>query len=396
MPKLTKTVVDNAKAPEKGDEWWWDTEVPGFGLRVQASGRKTYVVRYRNASHTQRKMTIGRACDMTPDKARDLARKVFTAVAEGRDPAVEREEARSAPTTQDLRDRFMKEHAIPFKKPRSAALDETNWRLHVLPKHAGKKVAEWTKADVVKLQAELAKTPALANQIVALLGKAFNLAEDWGWRPQNSNPCRRLKKFRLKTRDLILSVPDTAAVDQACTELTSAGELDLPMAALARLWMITGCRNSEIRTARREWVSFDLKALLLPDSKVGQREIPLPDAALDIVRELDAVYGAGREWLIPGRLAGEPLKSPWKRWKKIAARAGVSTRSTPHTLRHTVGSIGHRAAGLSQKQIAMQLGHRQMSTTERYIHGEQSEQAQVATKIANVITGGWKRETEAA
>lgn len=395
MPKLTKVFIENAipNTSAEGittDAWYWDNEVPGFGLRVQPSGRKTFVVRYRNQLGTQRKMTVGRACDLTPEQARALARKAFAAVAEGKDPAAERQEAKEAPNTQDLRDRYQREHAIPFKKPRSAEEDDGIWRRYILPKHAAKKVAEWTKADVLKLQGELADKPAAANSVIALLGKAFNLSEDWGWRPQNSNPCRRVKKYKLKKKAMFLSLEQVGAVDHALDELVAEASIGRPMAALTRLWLITGCRNSEIRTAERAWVNFDLKALMLPDSKVGTREIPLPDVALDIIRGLDEAYGADRKWLIPGRIAGQCLKSPWAMWKRIAKRAGVPLQATPHTLRHTVGSLGHRAAGLSQKQVQMQLGHKQMSTTEIYIHGAQSEQAKAAEKIAEVITVNWK------
>ena len=99
MPKLTKTLVDNAKPPATGDAWIWDAEVEGFGVRVQASGRKTYVVRYRTAdsSRTQRKMTLARCSDVPPDKARELARKVFAQVAEGNDPAADRKPSKAAP-----------------------------------------------------------------------------------------------------------------------------------------------------------------------------------------------------------------------------------------------------------------------------------------------------------
>ncbi|WP_191060719.1 Arm DNA-binding domain-containing protein, partial [Geminicoccus harenae] len=90
MPKLTKTLVDGLKPGEK-DQWIWDTEAPGFGVRVQPSGRKTYVARYRTIDgKVQRKMTVARCTDMPPDRARDLARKVFAAVAAGEDPAAQR------------------------------------------------------------------------------------------------------------------------------------------------------------------------------------------------------------------------------------------------------------------------------------------------------------------
>ncbi len=90
--KLTRTLVDKTEAPATGDVWIWDTELNGFGLRVQAGGRKTYVIRYRtkDAARTQRKMVIARCSDMPPEKARELARKEFAKVAEGLDPAAER------------------------------------------------------------------------------------------------------------------------------------------------------------------------------------------------------------------------------------------------------------------------------------------------------------------
>lgn len=385
MPKLTKTAIDNAK-PEAGkDVFLWCSELPGFGARVQPSGRKTYVVRYRNQSGTQRKMTLARCCDMPPEKARELARKTFGSVAEGKDPAADKRDAREAPTMADLWDRYLKEYATVFKKPSSVESDKGTWRRYIETPLGKKKIAEVNKTDVTKIVSGLSDRPASANHVVALLGKMFNLAEDWELRPINSNPCRRWKKFKIAERECILSPEQIAAVDKAMDEMVTEGDLMPAMAALVRLWMITGCRNAEIRTAERSWVDFNRQLLLLPDSKVGQRRIPLPDAAIEIIKTLPE-----GKWLIPGRISGQPLKSPWGMWKRIAERAGVPLESRPHDLRHTVGSLGHDS-GLSQKQIQQQLGHRQMSTTERYIHGMQSAQSKAARKIADVITSNWAK-----
>ncbi len=99
MPKITKQLIDSTNPTTDKDIWIWDTEVQGFGVRVRSGGRKTYMVRYRtkDAARLQRKMVLCRCSDAPPDKARGMAREVFTAVARGEDPVAAR-----APSTVKL------------------------------------------------------------------------------------------------------------------------------------------------------------------------------------------------------------------------------------------------------------------------------------------------------
>ncbi|WP_244206960.1 site-specific integrase [Caballeronia pedi] len=172
-------------------------------------------------------------------------------------------------------------------------------------------------------------------------------------------------------------------------------EDDIPqaMADLVRLLLITGCRLNEVMSARREWIDRDRRLLLLPDSKVGQRRIALPTAAMEIIeRILDDESGS--DWLIPGRAAGEHLKHPHAMFKRIKARAKLPADLRPHDLRHTAGSLAHMA-GLSQKQVATMLGHRQLATTERYLHGFASDHARAVETVGNVISANFRREVAA-
>lgn len=390
MPKLTKTVIDHLK-PAGAETYAWCAELPGFGVRVLASGRKTYVARYRTAAGQQRKQMLGRCCDLAPEKAREMARKVFALVAEGKDPMAERaEKAARQQTVADLRDRYMAEHARPFKKPASVVNDEGNWRLHIIPRLGGRLVRDLTKADVTRLVGELAAHRAVANQCIALLSKAFALAEEWGWRAPGTNPCRGVKKFKLAERETILSLEDICALETAMVDLHAEGRISRGVVGLIRLLLLTGCRLTEIMHAERAWVDADRRLLLLPDSKTGQRRIALSAAAMQEIEDLPA----GR-WLIAGRTADQHMVNPHGAWSMIKARARLPARMRLHDLRHSVGSLGHMA-GLTQRQVKVQLGHKNMATTERYLHGSHDEAAMVAEKVAAIIQAARASAREAA
>lgn len=382
MPKLTKKMVDATEPKSTGDVWVWDSDVHGFGMRVQASGRKTYVVRYRTRDNVQRKQTIARCSDMPPDQARDLARQIFVSVAQGMDPmAAKHEEKKASVTVEDLQKRYDREWAKPYKKPSSRLVDETNWRLHIIPAMGSKLVREVTRADILTLHGSLSEKPAVANQCMALLSKAFNLAEMWEWRPENSNPCRGVKKYTIQPRELILNVDQIKQLDTTLDKLLAAKKIRKPMVDLVRLLMLTGCRLREIMDARREWVDEARNLLLLPDSKTGQRKIYLSPAAMRIIGGISKK----ETWLIPGRGEGVHMDTPYTAWSVIKKAAGLPMELRLHDLRHTAGSLGH-AAGLSQKQIQILLGHKQASTTERYIHGQRGDEVKVMHVLAEAMS----------
>lgn len=383
--KITKSFID--KLTDTGqDLTYWDTELPGFGVRMQPGGRATYMVRYRTKEGIQRKQKLGRCCDFPPDKGRELARKVFAQVAEGKDPRAEQQELKEAPTVADLERRYTAEHAGPFKKQASQRSDEKNWRLYILPALGTKKVRSVTEADVLKLFGGLAEKKATANQVLALLSKAFNLAEKWGMRQRHTNPCEGVKKFAIAEKELILNPDQIKALNATLLLMVATGKLRADFADFIRLLMLTGCRKTEIMHARASWVDLHQGLLLLPDSKTGQRRVVMSQAALEIAEEL---VKDGREWLIPGQRNGQPLQTPYKVWAAIKEAAGLPRELRLHDLRHTAGSLAHMH-GATQKEIQQLLGHKQMSTTERYIHAGQGSAGKTAGMLANVISGAWE------
>lgn len=354
MPKLTKTLIDST-LKARADVWLWDSEVPGFGVRIQPSDRRTYVARYRNKAGRQRKLTIARVCDMPPQQARDMARQVFTRVAGGDDPAMEKKELRSGEKVSDLCARYL---ATCKLKPSSLKNARINVRVHIIPAIGSMPVSAVTQADIRKLHERMHKTPTTANRVLSLASAMFRMVEV-------PNPCRGVRKYQEHERDTILSR------EQVRELVAKLQGMPVGFSRMVRLLLLTGCRKSEIKDAKVEWVDFNQKLLRLPDSKTGPKNVALSDAALDIIREADGLY------ICPGVRTDRPIQSVGRYWKQLCLQ-GVRI----HDLRHTVASHAF-AAGLTQREVADLLGHRKLSTTSRYI------QATGRVRAADVVSGLW-------
>jgi hypothetical protein len=117
--RLTKRVVD-ASEPSESRYIVWDSELNGFGLRVEASGAKTFVVRYRadggGRTAPQRFVTIGRFGNLTVEQARKQAKVVLGGVAVGEDPADERRTKRMEMKMIGLIDLYEEEVLIAAEK----------------------------------------------------------------------------------------------------------------------------------------------------------------------------------------------------------------------------------------------------------------------------------------
>ncbi|MEO1087015.1 MAG: integrase arm-type DNA-binding domain-containing protein, partial [Acidobacteriota bacterium] len=190
-----------------------DTEIAGFGLRIYPTGRKSFLITYR-AKGRQRFYTLGRFGELTVQQARAEALETLGRARKGADPSGARREARRAPKMEDLADRHIQDHAKIRNKPRSVKRDRRAWDRCVLPKLGKRRVKDINRADVARLMTEMAETPAMANKVLTLLSKAFNLAEIWGWRPEGSNPCRHVSRFKEESRDRYLSESELQRLGQ--------------------------------------------------------------------------------------------------------------------------------------------------------------------------------------
>ncbi len=187
VPKLTAKIVREAPFATGSSYYLMEgrsrRSLRGFGIRVYRT-KKEYVVRYRGKPHT-----IGRT-DLIPLRvAREEARKLLLGLLHGKQLAFSRK------TMEDLAADYLRRHARPHKAARSAKEDDRMWRLYVLPRLGSRLVHEITAEQLQDLHVAMAATPFAANRVLALLSKAFNLAELWGWRERGSNPTRGIQRY---------------------------------------------------------------------------------------------------------------------------------------------------------------------------------------------------------
>lgn len=359
--KLTKKAVEAVEPVPGREVFAWDSQVKGFGLRVYPTGRRVYLVQYRDRDGRTRRVVIGQhGSPWTADEAREDAKVKLLAAAKGQDPAHERDARRRAPTVAEAAARYLAEHAEIKKKPRSLAEDKRIIETKIVPHLGTLKLRSLTRRDVLDWQTKLGNGKVQTNRALAVLSKLCRLAETWELRPAGSNPCHGVPRARESKRARLLSAADLARLGNALT----AHEKRYPSAVLLfRLLILTGCRLREVMTA--DWSAVDLpgKVLHLADSKTGPRDVSLnaPAAAL-----LAAVPAADRKGPLIRGEGRAALVNPYKAWAAVCTAAKLADLRI-HDLRHAFASSG-AAAGDGLPIIAALLGQAQLSTTERYSH----------------------------
>lgn len=398
--KIGKRTVDALKAgPERFTAW--DTDIAGFGVRVSTTGRKTYILKYRvggGRAGRMRLATIGNHGTLTPDQARDTAKLWAAEVAAGGDPAGVRLDKRNAPTVNELLDSYLSAHAGKKNKASTEANARRLVEKVIKPALGKLKAADVTLADVDRFHAARSATPYVANRALAVLSKAFTLAETWGMRPPQSNPCRMVERFEEKARERYLTAAEFAALGAALGraergELTlkndkgeeEAVHVNAQAVRAIRLLILTGARVGEILSLRWEHIDFAAGRANLPDSKTGKKPLQLPAPALEVLAGADRPE-SGRGFVIRGGAGDDPevalvnVKDSWARVRLAAGLADVRL----HDLRHAFASVAV-AGGMSLVMLGALLGHRETRTTQRYAHLADDPQKAAAGLVAGRI-----------
>lgn len=370
--KLTKTFIEGLDpATADRDHVYWDTSMPGFGVRVKPPATLSYLIQYRFAGQSRR-MSLGRHGRITLEGARKEAKKYLGQVAMDRDPARERAEVRAAPTMKELATDYLERHAVPKKRPASVRDDRSMLDRFILPKLGSRKVNAIGRREIEGITNSLAATPYMANRVRALLSKMFSLAVGWGWR--SDNPVSGVQAFSETPRQRWLREDE---IDRLFAALDAHSNQS--HANAIRLLLLTGARRSEVLKA--EWAQFDLGNGLWtkPAAFTKQRRlhhVPLSSEALALLRDMRAAADSQQRFLFLGRPTlksggheqsqERPLQEIRRFWHEVRRAAGLEDVRL-HDLRHTFAS--HIvSAGVSLPIVGQLMGHTQAATTARYAH----------------------------
>jgi integrase len=382
----------NALRPVDREYFIWDRDLKGFGLRLQPTGEKSYVVKYRAGSGRKastRRVTLGRVGTITPDEARKLAKVKLGSVAHGLDPAAVKAAERGALTLKELADLFLSEHVEAKRKAATASHYRDILQRIALPELGTRQGEKVTTADLARLHVRMKKRPYQANRMLAVVGSLYAFASKRKLVSAGFNPARGIDKYPEKGRERFLSERELGRLGDAIREAETIGipwQVDTTKttakhapkeknrrtvigkhaAAAIRLLILTGARLREILHLRWEHVDLERGLLLLPDSKTGKKVIVLNAPAMAVLAGVPRV-GA---YVIAGQDADTDKERPRadlnRPWRSIAKRAGL-TGLRIHDLRHTHASFG-AGAGLGLPIIGKLLGHARASTTQRYAH----------------------------
>lgn len=346
----------------------------GFAITIFPSGEKSFIYIYHFGGR-KRRMTLGKYPHMSLADAKKEHRSALKILESGKDPAIERKNARleerNSDTVQTLIEEYIEEWAKPRK--RSWKEDERILNKDIRPAWGKRKAKDITKRDVVQLLEVISKrgAPIGANRTLACIRRMFNFGVERDL--LLASPCTAVKapskenrRERSLSADEIYSFWRELDSDNPALKMSPATKLAL------KLQLVTAQRKGEIVSA--EWIEIDFtsKVWTIPSEKAKNgkaHRVPLSSLAIELLQEIKKLSDSSR-WLFPAALTtkkdthmtGEAIDHALRRSKKAFLKIDDFS---PHTLRATAAT--HMASmRISGEKISRILNHAKKGVTEQH------------------------------
>ncbi|AIF81393.1 hypothetical protein I862_04165 [endosymbiont of Acanthamoeba sp. UWC8] len=366
MTKLTKTVIEQAEVKEK-PYFIFDTQVPGFCVRISQKGKRHYYLQYMVKKSVKR-LALGQHGIITVEKARDKAITMLAKVKDGGDPQAEKAQRAKEINIREFSTQYL-EYITLHCKSRTIKEYKRYLDKRILPILSNAKVSEISRADIANIHNAMRHIPYEANRCLAVLSVMFNLAEMWGLRVEGTNPCKHIKKYTEQKRERFLSKEEAKRLGQILQKMKTDDSENIAAVYCIELLLYTGCRLGEIQTLKWDYIDYNNSCIRLPDSKTGARVVHVGDNVLEILKEIKAhpLQPKDNPYVIWGAKPLAHLNNAHKPWRRIKKKAGLGAELRIHDLRHSFASFAV-SQGMSLPMIGKLLGHTQVQTTARYAH----------------------------
>jgi integrase len=355
--KLTLKTAVALKLPHgKTDHIEFDDEIPGFGLRLREGGSRTWIYQYQLGSK-QRRIVIGKAGALKPEKAREKAGDLHATVRLGGDPAADKAagKANAALSLKAIADRYLARQKLRLRR-RSYVEVERHILKHGKPLH-GMPIATIDQRTWAALLGEIADSKGLvtANRTRASLSALYGWAMKEGL--VAANPIALTNKHDEQARERVLSDNELVLIWNAC--------LDDDYGRIIRLLMLTAQRLTEISDLRRSEVNPEKGLIELPGSRTKNKrphQIPMSEtvaailAAQPRIEGRDLVFGpfsgfTAAKAKLDARIADATGK-PLPHWTAHDLRRTAATRMAdlgvqPHVIEAVLNHVSGHKGGIA-------------------------------------------------
>jgi len=369
---LTQRFVERVK-PTSTVQEYYDTKVTTLYLRVYPSGKRMFFVRFQHKGLRQTHK-LGSTLDYSLREAR---REALQLIQQVRSP---KKEVLPSITLQVFAQEFFKRYPRHWK-PSTLKKNESAYRLHIAPYLGDRDVQSFERSDIEQWFAQLAHVKGSANQALVLMSVMMQQCEAWGYRPQNTNPCRRFKRYKAGEVERYLNKDELCRLWQVLDTLERGNPSEV---MIIRLLIYTGCRSSEVRAL--QWKEYRGGHWHLRDSKTGAKTVYLSSQ----VRAYLDKWQSDGDYLFPASCNTQPISSQqlgalWGRVRQLAGLEGVRL----HDLRHTYASIAIQSK-VNLMVLSRLLGHTDAGTTLKYVHLGREDVCQAASRVSNALVKGMR------
>jgi integrase len=344
--KLTRaTIGELTPPPGKVDHVHWDSELPGFGLRLRGESR-SWLIQYR-VHGKQHRESLGDCRRVSLEDARKIAKKRFAQIELGVDPSAEKAKARLAANTALTLGATVTRYLEAKRgtlRPGTMVAATLHLTRHWKPL-ANRPLASVTRADVA---AQLQTLTREHGKIAAARARS-NLSALYAWAIREglaeANPVIGTNRpdESAQSRDRVLNEQELAALWRACGD-DDGGRI-------IKLLILTGARRREIGSLRWDEVNLETEVMTVGGERTKNHhslKLPLPSIAIELLRSAprhgDFVFGKR------GFASWSDLK------EELDTRSGVSAWRL-HDLRRSTAT--HMAdIGIQPHVIEEILNHR--------------------------------------